>query len=207
MTAPATMTAWEQAQIAEREYWYPDDREVYGRRLAEEHQRQTWYAGLLMLGECIPESVIELGAGPQGLLSRYGEHVKRKAAVEPMALKSGDSLRYAERGVHVLAVPAEKLFDVVDADTLVTEVWMTNVLQHCADPAAVLAVAARAAWQRIRLFEWVYEPTSVVHLHTITPDLIDDALGDHFTKEHHTAGVCVTPDLEQRFVATVWVRP
>lgn len=205
MTAAAMSTAigyprWREAQAAERVYWYPSDPAEHARRRAEEERRLVWYVGLLDL---FPppqlQSVLELGAGPQGLLTT-NVRAERRIAVEPMRLDEDDQNRYHAAGVELVQCSAEEY-----RGEAVDEVWMTNVLQHVLDPAAVLRVARQHARRRVRIFEWVHVPTSVVHPHVITPELLWAAFGD-WAVERHLAGRCTTPTWSQEFVASVYAR-
>lgn len=171
MTAALVVSPWAEAQAHERAYWYPDDATAFARRRQEERERQAWYAGLLLLDVARPASVIELGAGPQGLLTRARlESATRLVAVEPMPLRSDDAARYAMCGAALWTLPVEALPGLMPAVEPCEEVWMTNLLQHVADPVRVMRVATTLATGRLRLFEWIEEPESAVHLHTITAE-------------------------------------
>jgi thiol-disulfide isomerase/thioredoxin len=207
MTAAALATPigyprWREAQAAERSYWYPDDPAEHDRRRAAERAQLTWYAAMLGLDtlDRTTASVLELGAGPQGLVSAPWCPPVRATAVEPLALSGEDADRYRVRGVPLVQCPAEE-YRGEAAD----EVWMTNVLQHVLDPRAVLRVARQHARHRVRIFEWLHVPESVVHPHVITPELLWDAFGD-WAVARHVTGRCTTPTWSQEFVAVVYER-
>jgi len=203
------MSPWATAQRHERAYWYPETDALHAERRAEEAARQAWYAGLLFVDLARPASVIELGAGPQGLLARTRlMGAARLVAVEPMPLRSDDALRYAAAGAALWAFPVEALEDIYPAMEQFEEVWMTNLLQHVEDPARVLGIATRLATHRLRLFEWVEEPVSVVHLHTLHADAIGAQLAAAgLTPEYLTEGQATSCGRwSQRFLAGVWRR-
>jgi len=199
------VTEWAIAQVAEREYWYPGSSQQHAARRAEEEARQAWYAALLRLEGAQPASVLELGAGPQGLVTRYAPNATRKVAVEPMRLTSDDATAYAAAGVELHSMTIEQ-WAARNPYVTFDEVWMTNVLQHVEDPEAVLAIAEQATERTLRIFEWIEEPTSIVHLHTITSRMIDRAcaafssghvaMGDHTAPAYHA----------QRYYAAVYER-
>lgn len=202
MTAPA-LTPWASAQVAEREYWYASDARVHAERRAEERTRQVWYVGLLHIldEDGRPESVIELGAGPAGLTTRHvAKDGVRTVAVEPMELDGWDREQYALADVELVRARAEE-YGGDPAD----EVWLVNVLQHVESVPAVLAASQRLALRTVRLFEWVHEPTSSVHLHTLTPAQILAAFKG-WNLAHATEGRARTPQWSQQFVAYVFER-
>lgn len=203
MTAPA-VTPWEIAQEAERGYWYPGgDCSQLAERRARERGFQAWCAGLLGVPDAQPVSVLEIGAGPQGLLTRYGASARAKIAVEPMRLTFADAEAYAAKGVERHEMSIERWHER-NLETMVDEVWMTNVLQHVKHPEAVIVIARAHAARRVRLFEWVDEPVSVVHLHTIAAG--DLAFPAPWRLILGTDGTATTGDYRQRFVARVFER-
>jgi hypothetical protein len=205
---PATTSAigyprWREAQQAEHAYWYPAAPMDRQRRRQEERERMAWYAGTLGLPapELASRSVLELGAGPQGLVTAFpGASGIRRIAVEPMPLEPEDLARYVLAGVALVQCPAESY-----RGEPVDEVWMTNVLQHVIDPVAVLRTARQHARQRVRLVEWVRVPESVVHPHVITVDLVHEMFAD-WVLERHLTGRYTTPSWSQEFLAVVYER-
>jgi len=203
------MSPWATAQQHERAYWYPKTDALHAERRAEEAARQAWYAGLLFVDLARPASVIELGAGPQGLLTRTRQaRAARLVAVEPMPLRPDDAARYDAAGAALWTVPVEALADSFPRMDPFEEVWMTNLLQHVEDPARVLGIATRLATRRLRLFEWLEEPVSIVHLHTLHADAIGAQLAAAgFTPEYLTEGQATSCGRwSQRFVAGLWRR-
>lgn len=202
MTALA-LSSWDAAQVAERAYWYAADPRTHAERRTEERERQIWYAGLLHIPDenDRARSVIELGAGPAGLTTRrLARHGVRTVAVEPMDLDGWDREQYALADVELVTAKAEDYHgDPTD------EVWLVNVLQHVERVDVVLAAAQRLALHTVRLFEWVHEPTSSVHLHTLTPAEIVGAFTG-WRMAFGTEGRARTPRWSQQFVAYVFER-
>lgn len=157
-------TRWQEAQAAEREYWYATDPVTQMRRREEERLRAAWIADLLGI---TPETVagrtvLDIGGGPQPIVAWSSLALARRVLVDPMPLNPEDAAALAH--VSRATVPAE---DYVGPE--MDEAWGYNVLQHVQCPALVLATAKRQA-RTVRWFEWVHQPTSVVHPHVITAD-------------------------------------
>lgn len=197
--------AWETAQVAERAYWYPTGGSDLSSRRAVERELQAWYAGLLFIADAKPVTVLEIGAGPQGLLTRYAASARLKIAVEPMRLTFADAELYAARGVERHEMSIERWHEL-NPDVVADEVWMTNVLQHVERPEAVTVIARMHAARRVRLFEWVNEPVSVVHLHSLNASDIDAAFPHPWHAVHMTDGRATTAHYAQRFAARIYER-
>lgn len=160
---------WVQAQDAERGYWYPADPSTHVARRQEEAERATWIAELL---DIRPEtvggrSVLDIGGGPQPMVAWPALALSERRLVDPLlisdedddALKRGDVLRICW-----------KAEDYVGPE--VDECWGYNVLQHVRSPKLVLETAMRQA-KTVRWFEWVDQPTSIVHPHVVTAQTFD----------------------------------
>ena len=203
MTVAERGGAWQEAQAAEHGYWYPGGISQLATRRRIERETQGWYAGLLRLADAQPASVLEIGAGPQGLVTRYGGGA-RKVAVEPMPLAFADVDGYARAGATLCQMPIERWHALNEGEHF-QEVWMTNVLQHVINPALVLWIATAHALERIRIFEWVDEPISTVHLHSLRATEIDEGLRP-LRAVHRTDGVDECERYRQTFVAGVYAR-
>lgn len=191
---------WQEAQSAERAYWYAPTATQQQARRAEEAARAQWIAGLLGIA---PETVagrtvLDIGGGPQPIVAWPSLGLARRLLVDPMPLEAADlaSLAHVER----VAMPAE---DFVGPE--LDECWGYNVLQHVQCPALVLATAKRQA-RVVRWFEWVNQPTSVVHPHVVTPATFAPLAGWRRVMWHEG-----TRDegrgWAQQYVAGVWERP
>lgn len=193
-----TSDVWHEAQKAELVFHLePSYR-------AQERKQRAFYAGMLEIVDVDPLlSIVDIGCGPQSLLLSHSDKAEgRRIAIDPLRFTDEDEAQYARCGITRLQVPAEDAaFDRVD------EVWMYNCLQHVRDPQRVLDVALSACG-RIRLFEWLHTPISIVHPHSLTQELLTDALESHgFVPERTTTGLAArTGEWRQQFYAGVWRR-
>lgn len=201
MTSPDRWTA---AQIGERSFHcdttgWPASLEA---RRAHEHVQRGYYAGLLGIGYGpVPESVTDIGCGPESLLLTAPAR-GTMVAVDPTAFLAEDEARYAAHGIQRAVMPAE---DYVGPQT--EEVWMYNCLQHTIDPRKVLAVVTAHAAVRVRIFEWTHVPTDGLHLHTLSEGMLIQALkSGGFAMERETLGRMVDPAGRTNFYAAVWRR-
>ena len=148
---------WQSAQVAERRYHM----ELMDPAL--ERSLHRGIAGLLRLtrDEVAPCTVLDVASGPLSLLHDYPARVG--TALDP--LHFGDFEQAYERAGIVRVHETAEAFTPIQRQW--DEVWMYNCLQHVAQPGVVLGKLTTWARARIRLFEWVEQPTSVVHLHTL----------------------------------------
>lgn len=162
---------WQEAQDAERQYWYSTDKAQQAARRQEEFQRALWIAEVLDIDaeRLAGKSVLDIGGGPQPIVAWEGIKLARRILVDPITL-SGDD---AEALLHVerVAQCAESYIG-----PKVDEAWGYNVLQHVRSPLRVLETAMRHA-RTIRWFEWLDQPTSVVHPHVVTAKTFDVLAG------------------------------
>lgn len=195
----AAVSEWKAAQRAERDYWYPSNPSQHAARRQEEHERALWIADLL---DIRPETVaganvLDIGGGPQPIVAWPDLPLARRVVVDPMAVDAVDAA--ASANVERVVMNAEDY-----AGPVVDEVWGYNVLQHVVDPVAVLRVAMQQARLVVRWFEWVDQPTSVVHPHVITPSTFD-VLGSSWRRTEWVEGVRDEGrGWSQAYVAGVW---
>lgn len=203
MSPAITSERWQGAQAGERAYWCDGAAEVVAARRQGERTRQQWYAELLRItpDAVRGRSVLDLGCGPQGLVTWPTLELGRTVALDPLRYRASDEAAYEAAGVERVVLPAEAFAD----DDGFDEVWIYNVLQHVRDPAQVLAVAQAVARQRVRLFEWVNVPPSVVHPHVTTiAGLVEAFVG--WLPTHWVAGSAHGPGWVQDYVAAIWER-
>lgn len=194
---------WQEAQDAERTYWYARNAREQAARRDEEAQRAQWVASFLLgiTSESVAgKSVLDIGGGPQPIVAWSSLPLARRIMVEPMPLGADDLERLTAAGVEIVRQPAE---DYVGPQ--VDEAWGYNVLQHVMSPALVLETAMRQA-RVVRWFEWVHQPTSVVHPHVITPETFD-ALAGWTRVSWHQGTRDEGRGWAQQYVAGVWERP
>jgi hypothetical protein len=84
------------------------------------------------------------------------------------------------------------------------EAWGYNVLQHVIDPAAVMAIARRRAFTRIRWFDVVETPIYPVHPHSIKADWLRAELSrDGFRIVQDIDGSRLVEGARQKWVALI----
>ena len=197
-------TVWTQAQRAERDYWCPTDADAWVMRRAAEQEQLALYAGLLGLtpDTVRGRSVLDLGCGPQGLLLTMAPILRRGMAVDPLMFAGQDEARYAAAGIARVVEPAETFR--APNDERFDEVWCYNVLQHVMDPERVLETARMHA-DRVRVFEWLHVPASIVHPHVITAPLIRNLFTD-WRETRRVEGTARAHGWSQQFLAVVFER-
>ena len=118
------------------------------------------------------KNVVDLGGGPVSILLKCRNRGSLCDVVDPCEYPSWTGARYGTGGIAVHRVPAEEFNVLHEYD----EAWCYNVLQHTSDPVAVLETAVRCA-PVVRLFEWIDQPPSAGHPHTITVEMVEGVLG------------------------------
>ena len=148
-----------------------------------EMDKQTFYAkhvGLFSWEEESPyiidlqgKSVIEIGAGPNGLVLRCTNG--RRKVIDPLDLPNWMKERYEYFGVEYEKIKAEDMNeDGWD------EVWVFNVMQHVEDPELSIFNIKNCA-KTIRIFDWLETPTDKMHPNSFTKQWYDDKLGGNGT--------------------------
>jgi hypothetical protein len=195
---------WQQAQAAEREYWYPANDRTREARRQEEHDRALWIAELLGItpDAVAGRSVLDIGGGPQPIVAWPELPLASRTLVDPMDIPVADWR--AMGGVSWYRGTAES-FTV--ADPCSDEVWGYNVLQHVLDPRTVLANAKECAIRVVRWFEWTNQPVSVVHPHVITEALFGEAFHGWRPVRCATGTRDEGRGWRQTYLAGVWERP
>lgn len=172
---------------------------------SREHLQRAFYSGMLEIDSVHPNaSIIDFGCGPESLLLKQPpSDFGRRVAVDPLTFSDEDEARYAKHGIKRIHSPIEKLIlaDYFD------EVWVYNCLQHVINPSTVLSLATRYG-HTVRIFEWVNEPRSVVHIHSPSEEFIRDTLAHHGLHPlRETSGrSSLTGHWSQEFYAGVWAK-
>jgi hypothetical protein len=117
-------------------------------------------------------SVIDIGGGPCSVLLK-GENLKGGLVVDPGNYPSWVAACYDEAGIWQLQMEGE-VFTGNGVPGTVSEHWpngfdlalIYNCLQHCSDPARIIA-NARAAARELKMFEWVDIPPHEGHPHEL----------------------------------------
>ena len=194
---PAVEERWRAAQVAELRYHM----RLMDPRL--EARLHDGIAGLLRLAraETAARTVLDVGCGPLSLMFDYPP--LSGVGLDPLDFGPEREAGYATRGLSRVRVPAE---EVVEWFEPLDEVWMYNCLQHVLRPGEVLARLTRWARSRIRIFEWVEQPTSEVHLHTLRREEIAAVLwGNGWQPAYELSGVWHEGSVIQEFYAAQWI--
>ncbi len=159
--------AWEDANGWERRWW--------GDCLntAEEESKQQAYAEAMGIDfDLGGKRVLDVGGGPVSLLLKTSSRGADCTVLDPVFYPGWTVGRYNDHGIRVVQLPAEQF----RYDGGFDEVWMYNVLQHVDDPCEVLQYTMALA-PVVRIFEWVDIPIYQGHLHVITQQMLEEALG------------------------------
>lgn len=112
------------------------------------------------------KSILDIGGGPSSMLLKC-RNKGTCVVADPIRYPEWVYDRYKAHGVVSITAPGETLhmsgFD---------EVWIYNVLQHCADPEKIIANARKAA-KILRIFEWVNIPPHEGHPQMLTKEDLD----------------------------------
>lgn len=201
-TEAVTVARWQEAQVAERGYWYPRDRTARRARRAEEHQRAEWFASLLgITPEAVADKrVADIGGGPQPIVAWPELPLAERVLVDPMPMGHEDAALLAH--VTRYQLPAEAWSPAGPFD----EVWGYNVLQHVVNPVQVLT-RVRSLAQTVRWFEWINQPISDVHPHTIPAELLREVFAYGWREVRWETGVRDEGrGWQQAYAAGVWER-
>lgn len=107
------------------------------------------------------QSILDVGSGPYSILLK--SKAARMVAIDPCQYPEWISVRYAACGIDFINIKAE----MMAFDEGFDECLIYNCLQHTEDPEKIL----ERAWlhsKMIRVFEWIDEPISDGHIHTLT---------------------------------------
>jgi hypothetical protein len=167
---------WEAEQVFEQSWW-DDCRNTFG-----EQAKHITYArkmgmvpfndgGRWPLINTHEQKILDIGGGPVSMLLEC-QGLSRAVVVDPCVYPEWTVGRYRSVGVELIRMPAEDY----EPDELFDEVWCYNVLQHTADPEAIVAMMRRSA-KLIRIFEWIDFPTSPGHPHELNATSLRAGLG------------------------------
>lgn len=167
---------WQSEQAFEQGWW-DDCRNTFG-----EQAKHITYArkmGLLPFNDggrwplinTHGLKILDIGGGPVSMLLEC-QDLDRAVVVDPCAYPQWTVDRYNSVGIELVRMPAEDY----EPDELFDEVWCYNVLQHTADPEAIVAMMRRSA-KLIRIFEWIDFEPSPGHPHKLTWDTVASWLG------------------------------
>ena len=117
------------------------------------------------------QSILDVGGGAVSILLKC-KNYSRAVVVDPCPYPQWTKVRYAEIGIDFRNIPAEDM----EFTEVFDEVWCYNVLQHTQDPQLIVSKMLRFS-KLIRMFEWVNEPVSIGHPHTLKEKELNEWLG------------------------------
>jgi SAM-dependent methyltransferase len=138
----------------------------------------TWRTQFAFDGE--GKSYIDIGGGPCSVLLKF-EHLSPlrgdagSCVIDPGSYPPWVRARYDAAGVQWLRVSGERI-GLEYPNRFVDVALIYNCLQHCEDPAKVIA-NARAVAKQLVMFEWVDIPPHEGHPHMLTEALLNEWTG------------------------------
>lgn len=108
--------------------------------------------------------IVDIGSGPVSMLLKYKNLAQGSMVADPLMDRFPRWVR--SRYISHNLFPITKKGEDISSQDGFDEVWMYNVLQHTDDPKMVVG-RAKAMGKVIRIFEWIEEPISPGHLHTL----------------------------------------
>ena len=160
---PVSAGCWEQAQRGERQFWL----NYLNSNSDGDQQWLRYVLAYFCLSDgrvCDGETLVDIGSGPIGILTRLTGH--RRIAVDPLGVESLD------KRIERIKAPGEA---TTLPSNIADRVFIYNVLQHVFAPESVLHEAVRVLrpMGRIYLLEQLYFPTDREHPHSLTIDMFD----------------------------------
>lgn len=154
----------------ERAYWgdccntFDEDQKhyVYARYMGLDQQHYSF--------DVHNQRVLDIGGGPSSMLLKT-INLKQGKVVDPINYPKWTRDRYSMKRISVAVMPGENI-----EESGWDEVWIYNCLQHATDPAAIIALAQRAA-PVLRFFEWIDIPAHDGHPHELTQANLDQWIG------------------------------
>lgn len=119
------------------------------------------------------KSVLDIGGGPVSMLLK----TKNKGTcyvIDPCDYPDWVKRRYLELDIQYDRRGGEDI--PYDSNNHFDEIWIYNCLQHTVDPKKIIKNAKRVG-KIIRIFEWIDEPASIGHPHTLTEKNLNKWLG------------------------------
>lgn len=150
---------------------------------ARDLRKEAYFPAALILADfmCLnlksdfkDKTIVEVGAGPRGMLLLTEGNFKRGIVVEPLIDGWPAEIRetYESIGVEIIT----EAYENVEIDN-VDETWFFNVLQHVISPEEQLKKAKKNS-KIIRVFEPINHPTNEMHPHMLTINTFTDILGE-----------------------------
>lgn len=155
------MQTWEEAHAWEKT-WHLHNPLIYYEQMKQEvYLEKMGFDAEYPDYDLKRQRILDIGGGDYSVLLRFTNFTGHVTDPLMDEFKSWVRQRYTDHGITFDSNKAEDLsltgFDVV---------LFYNVLQHTQDPEKIVA-NARKAGKVIRCFEWIEEPVSPGHIHTL----------------------------------------
>lgn len=142
------------------------------------------------------KSILDIGGGAYSLLLKCENFKKNRegdlgtSVIDPLMDKYPEWVikRYETAGIVCKEMKGENLN--TKSEVVFDECWIYNVLQHTDNPQKIIENALKAS-KVIRIFEWVEEPISDGHIHTLHKDELDKWLGGEGKTEQLNENGCI----------------
>lgn len=129
-------------------------------------------------------SVLDIGGGPSSILLKCEDVLG--SVVDPCDYPQWIRDRYKEAGIAYHKETGE----TYEPDSIFDEVWIYNVLQHTIDPELIIKNALSCS-KIVRIFEWIEEPKSIGHPHSLSEKKLNKWLGGVGKVEQLNESGCV----------------
>lgn len=117
------------------------------------------------------KSVVDIGGGPTSILLKC-INFSNAVVVDPCDYPNWTTERYKTAGIKVNKQTGENIDVSINFD----DVWIYNCLQHTIDPEKIIN-NARKIGEKLRIFEWIDEPTNAGHPHMLTESNLNRWIG------------------------------
>jgi hypothetical protein len=128
--------------------------------------------------------VADIGCGPYSILLKSKARIK--ISIDPCPYPEWVKMRYSAADVLFKNSKAEDM----EFDDIIDECIIYNCLQHTEDPELIIKKAKQFS-KLIRLFEWIDEPVSDGHIHTLTEEKLNAWLQGQGKVIHLDQNPCV----------------
>lgn len=114
-------------------------------------------------------AILDMGGGPYSLLLK--SKARFMTVVDPCIFPHWVDLRYEHLHINLVHSPGE-VYGLEEGEAPYDEALLYNCLQHTEDPERI--IKNLLSYSRIvRVFEWIDEPLSDGHIHTLTREKMD----------------------------------
>lgn len=169
---------WADAQKWESSWWGSCNNTV-----GEELKQRTYSKKMGLNEDFSDKTILDVGGGPVSLLLKH--KIKKGFVVDPCEYPNWVRERYRENNIEQKVIKGEDIKDIQ-----VDECWIYNCLQHTENPQKILDNALKCSII-VRIFEWVEEPISDGHIHTLHEHELNKWLGGYGKTERLNENGCI----------------